>query len=205
MPILRHFTLPNPQYCAVCAEGYFGGGAGKLCEECGGSSFLTFLPVVVVACLLLGFLVLMLVRCCRGNAPMRALELEAAAAVAKEGGDLVSASGKGARAKMARSKPRNGRCARLFARLSRKASDMGVKVKIIISLFQLLNGIGVVFSIPYAYPLTHARTLAPVPAYPRPHTLARTRVRTRTHTLARSHTISPPPPPRTRAQVPAGL
>ena len=39
-------------YCAVCAEGFHGGSDGRLCEECEGSKELTWVPIPVVLLLL---------------------------------------------------------------------------------------------------------------------------------------------------------
>ena len=52
------FCAPSQQgpYCAVCREGYFGGGDGALCKPCEGSSFLTFLPAMIILAVALALL-----------------------------------------------------------------------------------------------------------------------------------------------------
>ena len=44
------FCAPSQQgpYCAVCRDGYFGGGDGVLCEPCEGHAAVTFLPMVII-------------------------------------------------------------------------------------------------------------------------------------------------------------
>ena len=55
-------------YCAVCRDGFFGGGDGKLCTPCRGSSLLTFLPIIIILVLLFAALTNLLRTCCCGNA-----------------------------------------------------------------------------------------------------------------------------------------
>ena len=55
-------------YCAVCRDGFFGGGDGKLCAPCRGSSFLTFLPIIIILVVVLAALTSLLRTCCCGNA-----------------------------------------------------------------------------------------------------------------------------------------
>ena len=55
-------------YCAVCRDGFFGGGDGKLCTLCRGSSFLTFLPMIIILVAVLIVLTNLLRTCYYGNA-----------------------------------------------------------------------------------------------------------------------------------------
>ena len=44
------FCAPSQKgpYCAVCRDGYFGGGDGALCEPCEGQAAVTFLPIIII-------------------------------------------------------------------------------------------------------------------------------------------------------------
>ena len=68
-PYADSFCAPSQQgpHCAVCRDGYFGGGDGALCEPCEGAAALTFLPMVFIGIGLLLLLAYILVSCYRGK------------------------------------------------------------------------------------------------------------------------------------------
>jgi hypothetical protein len=63
------FCAPSQQgpYCAVCRDGYFGGGDGVLCEPCEGHAVITILPVVLIGIAFLAVLAYVIVSCRRGD------------------------------------------------------------------------------------------------------------------------------------------
>ena len=68
-PYADSFCAPSQQgpYCAVCRDGYFGGGDGALCEPCEGYAALMFLPMVIIGIGLLFLLAYIIVTCYRGK------------------------------------------------------------------------------------------------------------------------------------------
>ena len=205
------FCAPSQQgpYCAVCRDGYFGGGDGALCEPCEGHAVITFLPVVLIGIVLLAVLTYVIISCYRKEDILGALitaSSEFADAVASELEDADATSTFGlvgtavdtvrdkaveqtearakdwavrhiadqmetndVKAKFAKAKktdaerdaerlkaavhhkyPKTVARARWF---KAKAEALGVKLKILISLYQMLQGIGITFNIrwPEAY------------------------------------------------------
>jgi len=205
------FCAPSQQgpYCAVCRDGYFGGGDGALCEPCEGHAVITFLPVVLIGIVLLAVLTYVIISCYRKEDILGALitaSSECADAVASELEDADATSTFGlvgtavdtvrdkaveqtearakdwavrhiadqmetndVKAKFAKAKktdaerdaerlkaavhhkyPKTVARARWF---KAKAEALGVKLKILISLYQMLQGIGITFNIrwPEAY------------------------------------------------------
>ena len=150
-------------YCAVCDEGYIGGGDGALCVACGeGSLFRTVLPGIILGIVTLVLLGYLLVSCWRGKdvsaivtrAAVKGANMEAVVSEAFEDGvksavTTVSKDEVNARAKARAEDVPESR----FARIWNKLEGAGVKLKILIALFQMLNGIGLTFSIrfPQAY------------------------------------------------------
>ena len=201
------FCAPSQQgpYCAVCRDGYFGGGDGALCTPCEGSSFLTFLPTVIITIMVVMVLVYLLASCYRGEdvldklahggsalADALAEELEGANPTSTfavfEGvthklveevgveatsrakdqalrtmADKLETQSVKARLEAAKEKDDNNERARLEAAteqtypkttarvrwLQQKAEGFGVKLKILIALYQMLQGIGITFDIRY--------------------------------------------------------
>ena len=83
------FCAPSQQgpYCAVCRDGYFGGGDGVLCEPCEGHAIITILPAVLIGIALLAVLAYIVVSCHRGDSILDILAEESsklAEAVATE-------------------------------------------------------------------------------------------------------------------------
>ena len=180
---IEAFCAPSQQgpYCAVCRDGYFGGGDGKLCEPCDGHAAITFLPSVVIGMVMIAMLAYAVVSCYRGEdilKPLAAVSSELAEAVA---GRLekanaastftpVEAVSGAAFAKImeeanSQAKDRaEGRLETKFpATIARvrwlvaKSSAFGVKLKILIALFQMLQGIGITFYI--QWPDVYAKVL----------------------------------------------
>ena len=147
-------------YCAVCDEGFVGGGDGALCVSCADGSLLrTLMPgiiIFIVTVLLLGYV---LISCWQGkdisHMLTRAVEMDGAKLQR-----VVSSAFEGSmkRAVTRVSKKKGDDRAEAgaeeaseswFARISNKLEGASVKVKIIVALFQMLNGIGLTFSIRY--------------------------------------------------------
>ena len=209
-PYADGFCAPSQQgpHCAVCRDGYFGGGDGALCEPCEGYAALTFLPMVIIGIGLLSLLAYILHSCYRGKdildflaaessqlTEVMAQELEAAAdatsvsllvdtaadatinavknkAVAQTGArakdwavqkmtDSMETDGANTDANTDADPARleaavDKRWPKMMASarwLSAKAGAFGVKLKILIALYQMLQGIGITFNIrwPEAY------------------------------------------------------
>ena len=212
-PYADSFCAPSQQgpHCAVCRDGYFGGGDGVLCQPCEGYAALTFLPMVFIGTGLLFLLGYILVSCYRGKdvldflgagvskpAEVMAEELEVAeltsvsefigtATDATKNTDKDEATKQtGAhakkwavrqmadrletddvKAKLAKAKETDADATRMEAAVDKrwpkmmasarwltvKAGDFGVKLKILIALYQMLQGIGITFNIrwPEAY------------------------------------------------------
>lgn len=88
-PYNHSFCAPSQHgpHCAVCRDGYFGGGDGALCEPCEGYAALTFLPMVLIGTGLLFLLAYILRSWYRGEdilEPLATASSELADAVAKE-------------------------------------------------------------------------------------------------------------------------
>ena len=212
-PYADSFCAPSQQgpHCAVCRDGYFGGGDGVLCQPCEGYAALTFLPMVFIGTGLLFLLGYILVSCYRGKdvldflgaggsklAEVMAEELEVAelTSVSEFIGTATDATNNtdkdeatkqtGAhakkwavrqmadrletddvKAKLAKAKETDADATRMEAAVDKrwpkmmasaqwftaKAGDFGVKLKILIALYQMLQGIGITFNIrwPEAY------------------------------------------------------
>ena len=106
-------------YCAVCRDGFFGGGDGKLCTPCRGSSFLTFLPIIIILVVVFAALTNLLRTCCCGNTGF-------ATGITRTSERLRWLQDKWTRSK--------------------------TKTKILIGLFQMLQGIGITFAIRWPNP-----------------------------------------------------
>jgi hypothetical protein len=117
-------------YCSVCAANYHGGGDGKLCVACEGSSLLTFLPLLVLAALAVLLVMLALLQ---------------QFLVAKDGERQQAA----AHSKIVQ---RSSTC---FQRVHRVMHRFGVKLRILIGLIQMLRGVNVAFDIPYPEAYLH--------------------------------------------------
>jgi len=149
-------------YCAVCAIGYFGGGEGGTCSACVDAGD----PTVVIA--IQGgaaFAVIVLVTVLMLKFGKKALSTAASTLEnsGNDGGalanikdtvqadleeramekvdDKLEAAGE--------SKSKAGRCVSLLGRVGGFISSFGVKLKILVSLYQVLTGLGMTFNIPY--------------------------------------------------------
>ena len=129
-------------YCAVCDSGYHGGGNGKPCVPCEGDTGKTIVIQVSGAFGVLLVLVLLLLRFGRKA-------VETAAAVAENDGDYQGMAEEEAQAKLEAVAEEGPPKKKLVARAIGFAQGFGVKFKILISLYQVLNGLGMVFTIPY--------------------------------------------------------
>ena len=128
-------------YCAVCADGYFGGGDGVLCEPCEGFVFLTVLPSIIIGVSMLLVLTYGIVRCWRSKA------LAAAAVHADATDTTLNLQEK--IEQVITQKVEQAVTRRLRPRVWRKLTGATIKVRIVISLFQMLGGIGITYSIQY--------------------------------------------------------
>lgn len=147
--------------CSVCETGWYGGSDNQLCVACEGNLGLAFVPMTIFIILLL---ICVVVFCRRGqNESDLAAFVENAQNVATDG---VSATAKAAaeaqaaavviaEVDAAKQKGEGGEAslkdkALLFtAAVHKKVQDFMPKVKIIISLWQVLKGMGFSFAIPY--------------------------------------------------------
>ena len=111
-------------YCAVCAFGYHGGGDGTICERCPDDPGRTTLTIAVSAA-------------CFGGAVLLLVLFVFLYATGQCGGLK--------RARLAAT----GMLKTCNARLGAKIAKMQVKLKIILGLYQILNGIGMTFRISY--------------------------------------------------------
>ena len=133
-------------YCAVCDAGYHGGGEGKPCVLCEGNPTGTILIQLSGAAVVLLLIVAFLLRFGRKA-------IATAAAVAENDGDYKTMAEEEAQAsldaKLDEAVESGPRKTQLAASVIRFAQGFGVKLKILISLYQVLNGLGMVFTIPY--------------------------------------------------------
>ena len=154
------FCAPSQQgpYCAVCRDGYFGGGDGTLCKPCDGLAAITFLPMVLIGVVALALLAYVVISCYRGMDILNNLAEESsklAEAVAAElqtsnaATTFTSVEAVAGAAMATRRNPSTivrTRIAR--ARwLAVKSSAFGVKLKILIAQLQMQQGIGITFYI----------------------------------------------------------
>ena len=110
--------LEGSAYCAVCAADHYGGGDGKLCTPCSGSTVLTFLPTIVLVAAAL-------------------LALASACLCGRIGLERVK------RSKLFRV------VTGVHGRVAGWLDVASVKLRILISLVQILKGVSVSFAIPY--------------------------------------------------------
>jgi len=110
--------LQGSPYCAVCTSGHYGGGDGALCQPCEGSTFYTFLPVIIIGSVLLLVIALGVFRCARGEDAQRSLS-------------------------------RALRVSSFVIRIVDKANSFMVKLRILITLYQMLGYIGINFGVVY--------------------------------------------------------
>jgi hypothetical protein len=166
-------------YCAVCAIGYHGGGEGKTCIACADSGMDPTTQIAIqlggaFAMLLVGTLLMMKFgkKVLQGAAStlekMDQGELDTndmmASGVAGSVEDEDEEEGKAVAEKpesepeKAPKKKKRSRCSPAslikggiapIVKLTKALSEAGVKMKILVSLYQVLNGLGLVFSIPY--------------------------------------------------------
>jgi len=153
-------------FCAACSDNYFM--QAGMCEECDGSSELAFVPFYILLLLVAVVIAFVIYKACVGSeadtdglvqrvgnfgasvasdgatavvAAVQDVTTEAAAAVQD-----VTIEAAIATAEVTQEK---SRFARLYLYINKRGPQIMVKVKILIALYQILNGIGLVFSIPY--------------------------------------------------------
>ena len=145
-------------YCAVCDIGFFGGGEGGTCAACSDAGDPT-LTIAIQGGVFFGVLVFVTLVMLKFG---RKALTTAATTLDNAGGDGVLAAAQedleGKATEMGEKKPK----ARLLVRLGGFVTSFGVKMKILVSLYQVLNGLGVIFSIPY--PDNYTELLASISA-----------------------------------------
>jgi hypothetical protein len=133
--------------CAVCADGFYGGGSGNaLCDECTGSAaFSIAVPVTLLLLLIAGSVCLLRF----GQKLYERLLADSMEHVDVQKLDLsdeaMESAMEAAIGKLAKRKPR---LMRAFRFAKRHAASLGVRFKILISLYQVLSGVGIVFKLP---------------------------------------------------------
>ena len=155
-------------FCAVCADNYIGGSDKDLCTECGGNMAYTVFVGIVIVSLLAAFVVYFIKA---GNQLGSAVEVAKVAAKAgKKGGGAAgkavvqALATKGAVLAVTSASEEGLSKREKTRRRAKKAATKGlgwalflqdlwkkfkVKVKIMVSLYQVLQGLGGSFSIPY--------------------------------------------------------
>ena len=149
-------------YCAVCDIGYFGGGEGGTCAACSDAGDPTLTIAIQGGA---AFGVLVFVTLVMLNFGRKALKT-AASTLENAGDDGVLAAAKedleGKAVEIGKAQTEKKPKARLLVRIGGFVSSFGVKMKILVSLYQVLNGLGVIFSIPY--PDNYTELLASISA-----------------------------------------
>ena len=162
-------------YCAVCMIGYYGGGEGGTCSACidAGDPTVTIAIQVGVAFAVIVLVTVLMLKFSKKALTTAASTLENAG---NDGGALANIKDtvqadleERAMEKMdekleevGESKSKGGRCVSFFGKVGGFISSFGVKMKIIVSLYQVLNGLGLTFNIPY--PDTYTDWLSQVSA-----------------------------------------
>ena len=139
-------------FCSVCADGYYGSDNSQLCELCAGNAILPFVPGVIILVLALALVIHVGVQYRRGQSTTAVLK-EAAnvGADALVNNDLVGVVedeviGKAEHEAVVKQADARSH---LMNTLIAKLSGLQNKVRILIALYQMLGGVGIVFSIPY--------------------------------------------------------
>ena len=159
-------------FCSNCVSGYFGGSDIKLCQACEGDVGMAFMPLIMLL-LVLAILLIFFIRGGRGSlastsdaartlttsitsdnvsGAVTGLVRETTRALASDKYDAAVEQSKDELNAGAPAASVNGTKARLLvwsATVKRLWGKFQVKLKILISLFQVLNGMGFAFSIPY--------------------------------------------------------
>ena len=162
-------------YCAVCAIGYFGGGEGGSCSACAdaGDPTVTIAIQGGVAFGVIVILTLLVLKFGKRALTTVASTLENAG---NDDGALASITDtvqadfeERAMEKMDKkldeadkSKSKSGRCVSFLGKVGGFISSFGVKIKILVSLYQVLTGLGMTFNIPY--PDTYTEWLSKISA-----------------------------------------
>ena len=139
-------------YCAVCQPGFHGRGDGVLCGECVGSAELSITGTLVGG--LSGFMLLVLILYRTRSWYKRVIDklkvrVAQSSAPSKHSTNIVKNSG-GQKEQVERLLKAERPCLYFGQRwLSSHSVSVGVKFRILLSLHQVLNGIGIVFDIPY--------------------------------------------------------
>jgi len=133
-------------YCAVCANGFFGGGDGQLCKACEGSSSLTFAPAIAIGVAVLLLLLYVTASCIRGKDVLSGLR---GAQIADSRDERFCHVGRMEEAGGEATAKRFPRTFAAGAAVMGYIAQFGVKLRILIALFQMLDGIGITFSIRY--------------------------------------------------------
>ena len=162
-------------YCAVCATGYFGGGEGGTCSTCAdaGNPTVTvaiqggvaFAVIVLVTLLMLKFGKKALATAAStldnaGNEDGALANIKDTVQADLEERVIETMDEKLEEADQSKSK--TDRCMSLLGKVGRFISSFGVKLKILVSLYQVLTGLGMTFNIPY--PDTYTEWLSKISA-----------------------------------------
>ena len=162
-------------YCAVCATGYFGGGEGGTCSACADAGDPTvtiaiqggvaFAVIVLVTLLMLKFGNKALTAAAStlenvDNSAMRNGGLAEISSITIE--NIEDANEDGTLYETSSTSKWKGRCMKLLGKVGAFISSFGVKAKILVSLYQVLTGLGMTFNIPY--PDTYTEWLSKVSA-----------------------------------------
>ena len=144
----------------MCARGYFGGGEGGECVACASQESPTaaillrlgvFFAVIVVAALVV-------LKFGRKALESAAITLKERAMEGKDGFEEKMVERMKTRT---RERPtKKGRCKQFMVKAAVLMASFGVKLKILISLYQVLNGLGIIFNIPY--PATYSEMLSSI-------------------------------------------
>ena len=149
-------------YCSVCSIGYFGGGEGGTCSACADAGD----PTVTIAIQGgVAFAVIVLVTLLMIKFGKKALTAVASALenAGNDGGALANIKDtvqvdieERAMEKVNKkleeageSNSKAGRCVSFLGKVGGFISSFGVKMKILVSLYQVLTGLGMTFNIPY--------------------------------------------------------
>ena len=142
-------------FCAACRDDYYM--QAGMCSECDGSSQLAFIPFYILLLLVALVIAFVIYKACAGS------EADTGDLVERIGNFGASVTSDGAAAVVAATQDvtieaaiatvedtqERNRFAKLCLYIDKRGTQIMVKVKILIALYQVLNGIGLVFSIPY--------------------------------------------------------
>ena len=153
-------------FCAACSNNYYM--QAGMCKECDGSSQLAFVPFYILLLLVALVIAFVIYKACAGSEADTGDLVERignfGASVTSDGATAVAAAVQDVTTEAAAAvrdvtieaaiataevTQEKNRFARLYLHINKRGPQIMVKVKILIALYQVLNGIGLVFSIPY--------------------------------------------------------